>query len=161
MPPDQHPARSAIRTALGRLVTEGLETYWIAEVGKDLLALEIVQSRVPSDIDHTDEDAEDRAAAAALVEVLTEAVKRVGTRKYRRLLRYVLPLYEEYVGKTIKERRTAAGQDYKDGKKPIKPGTIRTHHEPKALDVLAKVLVKMEAEHRGEVTPSTDADESQ
>jgi hypothetical protein len=80
---------------------------------------------------------------------LKEAVeKRLLFRRYHRLLRYLLPLQAEYLGKSIKERRIATGMNMT--KKPVKPGTIRTCYEPRALDELAKVLVEMEAEHRGE-----------
>lgn len=90
---------------------------------------------------------------------LSDAVDMIGSRKYRRILTFVLPLSPEYRGRSLKVRRTAAGQHLKDGKSTVKWGTIRTYHEPTALHQLAAVLVKMEAEYRGESSTPADADE--
>lgn len=145
-----------VRRSLGNLVAEGLLPSNIAENGGELLELAIVASRVEAQVDADEEDRE-RAEAAALVAVLVAAVVkgRIPARRHRRILKHVLPLKEEYLGTTIKERRTAAGQDLKPGK-AVKPATIRTYYdyEPRALDELARVLVEMEAEYRGESPPS-------
>ena len=156
--PYSGPKEESLRNDLARIVREGLEPYWISEVGGDLLTLEIVRCRVPPEILDDDGDEAEDAKAKALVAVLTEAVDLIGQRKYRRVLRYVLPIRKEYLGKPVKERRVAAGQNLKDGKKAVKAGTIRTHYEPKALDQLARMLVKMESEHRGEMSPWASAD---
>lgn len=74
-------------------------------------------------------------------------------RLYRRVLTCVLPLNDRYSRATVQERRSAAGKEIKDGTKIVKPGTIRTYHEPKALDALADLLVSLEAERRGESLP--------
>jgi hypothetical protein len=153
--PYSGPTLAAIRKSLAELVTGGLVAYNVAEKGGALLRLELVRERLqaPTGADADSEDARDAAYAQALVAVLKDAVEgdgRILFRKHRRLLRYVLPLKEEYAKKSIKDRRTAAGKDAADGK-PVKAGTIRTYYEPRALDELARVLVEMEAEKRGEV----------
>jgi hypothetical protein len=38
--------------------------------------------------------------------------------------------------------------------KPVEPSTIRTYYEPRALNQLAVVVIRMEAEHRGEDPPA-------
>ena len=146
-----------LRKNLADLVTVGLLPYNVAETGGSLLELAIVTARLKIDED-ADEDERDAAYAKALVAVLKEAVtkERMPIRRYRRVLKYVLPLKEEYLGKTIKERRTAAGRDLKDGKQAVKAGTIRTYYEPRALEDLARVLVEMETEYRGETLPESD-----
>ena len=129
-------------------MTGGLVTDNVAEKGGELLGLEIVAGQVQLP-EGADEDERDQAFTEALTAVLKEAVERkLLFRRHRRLLRYVLPLQAEYLGKSIEERRTAAGMNMT--KKPVKPGTIRTYYEPRALNELARVLVEMEADHRGE-----------
>jgi hypothetical protein len=153
--PYSGPHVEALRKNLAALVTEGLMPYNIAEKGGELLELQIVTSRLGV-IDDADEDVRDQAYAAALVAVLDEAVKdRILFRKYRRLLRYVLPLREGYLNKPIEARRKAAGKNLTDGKKVVQAGTIRTYYEPRALDALAQALVEMEAQKRGEASPVT------
>jgi hypothetical protein len=149
--PYSGPALADIRKNLAGLVTDGLVPYNIAEKGGTLLELEIVRSLVDGDPD-ADDDESEAALAAAVESVLQEAVnkERMPIRRYRRVLKNVLPLKEELVGKPINDRRAAAAQDLKDGKAPVKPGTIRTYYEPRALDDLARVLIEMEAEHRGQ-----------
>jgi hypothetical protein len=169
--PYSGPAREALRKALAALVTGGLVPDNVVERGGDLLALEIVASRMmmpeEADRDNPDlavaeeegerdqavteeEDERDQAVTEALVAVLTDAVeKNLLFRRHRRLLRCVLPLRTEYLDKNIEERRAAAGEYMM--KKAVKAGTIRTYYEPRALDELARVLVEMEAKHRGEV----------
>jgi hypothetical protein len=159
--PYSGPTTSEVRRALSAIVTHGLVPYHVAESGGPLLSLEIVQSRLPPNL-NGDEEKRDAAYTEALRSVLHEAVmERVLTRRHRRLLRYVLPLIPEYLGTTVLERRTLAGEQMRDGIKSVKAGTIRTYYEPRALDQLAAALVAMEAEHRGEdislpATPGED-----
>lgn len=150
------PPLETLRKNLAALVTEGLVADNVAEKGDELLKLDIVTSRLQlskkTDEDEDDgEDERDEAYLEALTEVLRDAVKegRVFFKKHRRLLRIVLPLHPDLVGKPIEVRRTEAGKKMINGKE-IKPGTIRTYHEPRALDELARVLLEMEAKHRGE-----------
>ena len=133
----------------------------VADNGGVLLELELVAGRLELDL-KADEDTQNAAYAVALIAVLDEAVvkPRIPRGKHRRILRYVLPLIPDYLGTTIKERRTAAGEHLTDGKKVVKPGTIRTYkdYEPAALDELARVLVEMETECReGLARPGSDA----
>jgi hypothetical protein len=159
--PYSGPKFEILRRNLGDLIAEGVVPSNVAEDGGHLLELNIVASRVQVD-EHAEEEQRELAEAEALVAVLKAAVikERIPARRHRRILKHVLPLKEEYLGTTIKERRTAAGQDLKPGKKAVKPGTIRTYYdyEPRALDELARVLVEMEAEYRGEVPPVSVSD---
>jgi hypothetical protein len=111
----------------------------------------MVIDRLPADI--ADDDAREVASAVALTEVLEEAVvkPRIPRRKHRVILKYVLPLELDFRGKSIKERRAAAGAHIFDGKK-VKANTVRTYpeYEPNALDELARALTEMEAEYRRE-----------
>jgi hypothetical protein len=137
-----------IRKALGKLIKEGLVSYHVADVGAPLVSLGIVQARLGRGHRNLSGDERDDAHANALREVLTEAIKHptMGG-KARRLLENVLPLKDELLGASPKERRTEAGKHIKNGKKLIKPGTIRTYYEPDALNKLAEVLVSMEHAH--------------
>lgn len=155
------PAFDEIRASLAALVTEGVAPYNVADNGGALLELQAVTGRVVIAVG-ADEDDEERAYAEALVAVLKEAVdkRRIQSRKHRRLLKYVLPLREELLEKTIEQRRTAAGKNLTDGKKVVKPGTVRTYYEPRALDRLARALIAIECEHRGEVLPDALAEAS-
>lgn len=157
--PYSGPKLKDLRGNLGKLVTEGLLPYHVAEVGGKLLELKLVTSRLNLPDNPTEEE-EETAYAEALTEVLNEAVamKNSGIRrKDRKVLKNVLPLRKNLLGEPIEKRRAAAGKDMKDGKKGVKPGTVRTYYEPRALDRLAQVLVNMEAEYRGEQS-AEDAD---
>ena len=153
VPPYTGSSVASIRRNLATLITDGVAPYNVADKGHDLLRLQIVQHR----ISHGDMTEDEREAdeAAALISVLKEAVarERMPIRRYRRLLRFVLPLDEQYLGTTIGVRRAAAGEHLMDGRRTVKPGTIRTYYEPRALDALAKALVAMEAAARKESPP--------
>jgi len=147
-----------LRKNLTALVARGFVVDNVVDNGDQLLELRIVTNRVTLD-DGADEDVQEIATAKAFVALVTEVVgdkKLVRQRKHRRLLRYVLPLLDEYMGKGLEERRTAAGANMTSGDEVIKPGTVRTYYEPRALDELARVLVEMEAAHRGEVWSGID-----
>jgi hypothetical protein len=155
------PDADALRKALADLVTEGLVPYNVGENGGALLQLAIVQGRRRSLDGTANEAARDEADTEALTSVLSEAVEHPTIRgKVRRLLQDVLPLKEELLGKPIKERRTEAGKNIKTGKKIIKPGTIRTYHEPKALDKLVVALLLMEQEFVRGVTSDAKPDKA-
>jgi hypothetical protein len=155
--PYSGPAIADVRKSLAEVVTGGLVPGNVAEKGGVLLELQIVVNRLKLPA-KANEDARDSAYAKALTAALKDAVEggRILFRKHRRLLRYVLPLEKEYLNKSIKERRTAAGKNLSDGK-PVGAGTIRTYYEPRALDELARVLVEMEAAARGEALSEVSA----
>ncbi len=122
------------------------------------MELEIVREKRDTLPDSATDDAHEAADMAAVLEVLTTAVDRayIPASTDRRVLRFVLPIHEEYRGASLTARRTAAGENIFDGDRVVTPGTIRTSYEPKALDWLAVVLVKLEAERRGETAPTRD-----
>jgi hypothetical protein len=153
----QGPQREAIRRNLADLIAEGLVPYNVVEKGGNLLRLTLVTERLSLRPD-ADEDERDAAYARALTDALREAVSSIEMRRsYRRVLNCVLPLNPDYVKASVQERRSAAGKAIKDGTKLVKPGTIRTYHEPRALDALANILVAMEAKNRGEEVPGEEA----
>ena len=86
----------------------------------------------------------DDHADQALREVLLEATKRLGQSQYRSLLKIVLGLEEEYAGLSAAKKRAIAGQKFRGGQRPVSGGTIRQHHEPKALAELAEILFSSE-----------------
>jgi len=128
-------------------VTDGLVPYNVGDNGGRLLDLGLVKAHREALDGDADEAARYGADTRALTAVLEDAVAREEIRgKHRRLLRAVLPLKPELVGKSIRERRTEAGKDLRPDKDDVRPGTIRNHYEPKALDKLAAVLWQMEQE---------------
>jgi len=79
--------------------------------------------------------------ADALIAVLREAVDSLGQSQYRNLLEIVLGLNRRTAPMSAGERRHLAGIEFRGGSSPVTAGTIRQHHEPKALDQLAAQLV--------------------
>lgn len=153
----------AIRQTLGKLVTEGIVPYNVGENGGVLLGMSVVQAaRVKLD-ETADEASRYQSDAEALRSVLEAAVEHeeVGG-KSRRLLRALLPLKPELLGKRVIERRTIAGRDIRPDKKPVTPGTVRNYYEPKALTKLARVLWVMEQEFRANASGgSADSDSAE
>ncbi len=126
--------REEIRKALGRLVTKGVQPYWVMEVGRPLLGLAAVRERLDLE-DLNDPEAE----AAAVVAVLRKATDRLSGSQ-RVLLTIVLGLDRDFLGRTAHERRMIAGRVFRGDEGAVMPGTIRQLYEPEALDRLAEVL---------------------
>jgi hypothetical protein len=144
-----------IREALGGLVTDGLLPYNVVENGGILRELALFKDLREEPDENAGETERNEADANALRAVFEAAVEHEDiSGKHRRLLRAVLPLNQELVGKSIKERRVAAGKDLKPGKKAVTAGTIRNHYEPRALDKLSVVLCRMELEFRAKAPSS-------
>lgn len=140
-----------IRETLRKLVTDGLVPFNVGDNGGRLLELGVVRA-ARAELDSADDEASRfQADAKALRSVLEAAVEHedIGG-MHRRLLRDVLPLSPELLGKSATERRVEAGKHIKLGKAAVTPGTIRNHYEPKALDALARVLWAMEQEFQVE-----------
>lgn len=57
------------------------------------------------------------------------------------ILWIVFGLEEGYTEQSVEDRRRLAGEKFRDGMKPVKPSTIRQHHEKKALDRLTEMLL--------------------
>lgn len=137
-----------IRDALARLVTEGLgNPYNVGDNGGVLLRLAIVKSHLKASSSATEvERYEDYTAA--LTSVLAEAVEdKEMPGKSRRVLKSILPLEPDLLKATLKQRRIEAGKNIMPHER-VKPGTIRTYHEPKALGRLAEVLLRQELDFR-------------
>jgi hypothetical protein len=77
---------------------------------------------------------------------------------YAELLTVVLGLDEQYLGRP--GARAIAGVGFRGGHTPVGAGTIRQHHEPKALDELSESLLAFKnptTERLRSSTPSRDA----
>lgn len=125
------PDEKEVRAALARLVAHGIDSVWLPET-QALLEVPSVRRKIEElGADH---------AGDALRQVLSDAVESLGQSQYRRLLTIVLGLEPEYAEMSAGDKRSIAGQQFRGGSKPVGPGTIRQHHEPRALDELAAVL---------------------
>lgn len=124
--------RTAVRKALGRLVAQGAPSaVWLPEI-QPLLALPAVHSQIERlGPNHADD---------ALLIALREAVDRLRHPQYQELLTIVLALDERYAGLSARHRREIAGREFRGGTHAVTWGTIRQHHEPRALDLLTSVL---------------------
>lgn len=130
------PREKEVRRALSRLVVQGVDAVWSPDA-QPLLRLPRVRARI-------DQLGEDRAATA-LREVLQEAINDLGPSQYRLLLTIVLGLGPQYKDLSAGEKRALAGRKFRGGHKRVSAGTIRQHHEPRALDELASLLISDEA----------------
>ncbi|MFL5897453.1 MAG: hypothetical protein ACJ76D_03185 [Solirubrobacterales bacterium] len=138
------PSPKAIRKALGRLVRNGADPYWVGEDGYVLLGLRCVEDRVDKDFKGKPE-----ASALALIEILRERVEEIEKKPTRKLLWIIFDFDRDYPDSTAKVRRTVAGERFREGKKPVTHGTVRQYHEPRALDRLSELLVDYERRARG------------
>jgi hypothetical protein len=68
------------------------------------------------------------------------------SQQHRDLLRFVLGLDPTTRDLSAMERRRIAGERFRGGTKPVSAGTIRTYHEPRALDELAAILISLDSE---------------
>jgi hypothetical protein len=133
-PPAQQgpPTEKEVRHALARLVVRGVEAVWSPEL-QPLLRLPAVRQEVA--------EAGEGSAPKALRSVLKRAVHSLASSQYRSLLNIVLGLDRQYEDMSAGEKREVAGREFRGGTKPVSAGTIRQHHEPRALDELASLLV--------------------
>jgi hypothetical protein len=139
------PDRQAVRKGLARLVAHGAASVWLPE-SQALIELPAVREKLRQLGPGREEE--------ALVAVLRDAVEQLGTSQHRQLLTIVLALDDAYAGMTARERRERAGQDFRGGTHQVSWGTIRQHHEPRALDELTSLLLSETAEGRVAVRPS-------
>lgn len=152
------PPLADIRKCFTDLVRYGLTPQSVSDRGATLMEMQIVLEKRPSLPDSATDDAHEAADMAAVLDVLTNAVDRahIPASTDRRVLRFVLPIYDDYRGASLSARRTVAGEKIFDGDRVVSSGTIRTSYEPKALDWLGVVLVKLKAERRGEPPPAAE-----
>lgn len=129
-----------VRAALGRLIAHGIDSVWLPEA-QVLLELPAVRERI--------EQLGPGHAADALRQVLSASVESLGQSQYRYLLNIVLGLEPAFAEMSAGQKREVAGRKFRGGSKPVSAGTIRQHHEPKALDELAAVLCGMPAQVPG------------
>lgn len=147
-----------VRKCLTNLVRYGLTPQTLSEKGTVLMQLKIVQAERELPPESATDDAQEAADLAAVLTVLNHAIDKahIPSSKNRRVLRNVLPIFGELRGEPLKVRRTVAGERFVDGAHKVGPDTIRTSYEPTALDWLGAILVKLEAESRGEEPPTDE-----
>lgn len=142
-PLDELPQQTTIRKQLGTLCTNGVQPYWVIDRCRLLLGLACVRGETSTSSDDELVD--------CLVSYLRDAVERIESRQHQIILTVVLALDKQYLGTTAIERRTVAGRLFRgQGSKPVMWGTIRQHHEPRALEALAAIVHADEKQVRGE-----------
>lgn len=130
--PPGDPTEKEVRAALSKLVVHGVDAVWLPEA-QALLRLPAVRRKVV--------ELGEEHAADALKAVLKAAVEQLGESQYRPLLTIVLGLDAAYERLPAGEKRAVAGREFRGGTSKVSAGTIRQHHEPRALDQLASLLV--------------------
>jgi hypothetical protein len=143
------PTQQALARALGRLATYGLRRWWILEKARLLLGLDCVRAHLPA------ESTREEDYADALRSYLDDAVQRMESPQYRTILEVVLGTGESrwnsknWRKETAKVRRTEAGRRFRPGEHAVSYGTIRQHHEPRAVSALAEIVWADERRARG------------
>ncbi len=161
-PFEELPGEEVIEEGLARLCTKALRTYWILEPdGQSLLRLVCVQAYLKADVAEPVE----RDYAKALRAYLEDAVQRVASLPYRKILEVVLGLGDptwkakSWRHQTAKVRRAEAGRLFREPEEDddddevsadalagesagdgVAGDTIRQHHERRAIKVLAEVV---------------------
>ena len=132
---EHRPSEQEVRTGLAALVRVGSAALWSTET-QALFEIPVVRRRIVGPAD---------AEAPQIVqEALEVGIERMRSQQYRRLLTVVLGLDSATRDLSARERRQIAGQQFRGRTKPVAAGTIRTYHEPRALDALATVLLALE-----------------
>jgi hypothetical protein len=144
------PSLDEVQAALRQLATHAVEPHWLHEVGRPLLSLRQVRRRF-----------RDSAQGTQIEEVVVEVLRHAAAElpgESRAIVEIVLALDPEYAGMTAQTRRTLAGKRFRGGARPVSWGTIRQHHEPKALGLLAARLVERDLELEPEAIQSEPAE---
>lgn len=121
------------------------------EAGRNLMGLDSVRAHLP-DHSTTEED-----YAIALRSYLETAVNRVESPQHRSILEIVLGLGDqqwksrEWRNRTALQRREEAGRRFRGSASPVTAGTIRQHHEPRAIADLANIILSDEQRERSEL----------
>jgi hypothetical protein len=115
-----------------------------------LLGLDCVRQYLPTNA-HSERD-----YAIALRRYLEDAVQRVDSLQYRTLLEVILGVGDEdwkakaWRAEKAKTRRREAGRVFRGSDDyRVEADTIRQHHEPKAVRILAEIVLHDEALARG------------
>lgn len=128
------PSLGEVQEALAIIARHGVGALWGGEVDV-LLELPAVSGLAMGQSEDVGRN--------AVQTLLRDSVEKVTPVPYRDVLKVVLGLDPATKGMSARERRELAGKRFR-GDRPVKAGTIRTYHEPRALDKLAEVLVASE-----------------
>ena len=134
---ESRPSAQAVRAGLAALVRQGRPAMWGSEA-QALFELPIVRRRItgPSDPE----------APRVIEQALEAGIDHLRSQQYRHLLVTVLGLDPKARDLPAHERRKLAGQTFRGHTKPVSAGTIRTYHEPRALDDLTTILLELETD---------------
>jgi hypothetical protein len=141
------PGHETVEKVLGHLCTYALRNYWVVEQGRILMGLDCVRAHLREEAaaNTSEED-----LGAALVSYLEDAVQKIDSRPHRIILEVVLGLgadrwkADSWRDQTATRRRAEAGRSFRDGDRPVTYGTIRQHHEPRAIRDLAEIICQDE-----------------
>jgi hypothetical protein len=134
---DHGAAEHEVRAGLAALVRIGPTALWGSETHA-LFEIPAARRRIT--------DASDTGAPRVVQEVLEVGINRMLSQQYRDVLMFVLGLDPTTRDLSAKERRRIAGEQFRGRTKPVSAGTIRTYHEPRALNELAAVLIGLDAD---------------
>jgi len=134
---ERRPSEQEVRAGLAALVRVGPTALWGSETHA-LFEIPAVRRRIahPSDTE----------APQVVQEALEAGIDRVRSHQYRHLLMIVLGLDPATRDLSARERRKIAGEQFRGRNKPVAAGTIRTYHEPRALDDLAAILLALDVD---------------
>ncbi len=94
-------------------------------------------------------DLEDPAAATeALFALIGDGIDAMGRSQDSELLKVVLGVHSQYRNLPAASRRKIAGETFRGGEAAVGAGTIRQHHEPRALKQLAATLAELRPSRR-------------
>src|SRR5580704_4735578 len=153
VPPRQQdmPTRRAVENALGRLCTNGLRKWWVLETARVLMGLDCVRAGLRSKTSLNEKDYVD-----ALRTYLGAAIDKVESPQRQIILEVVLGIGEprwetkEWRKESAKVRRKEAGRRFRNGERVVTAGTIRQHHEPRAIKELATIILADEEHARSQ-----------
>jgi hypothetical protein len=146
-PPDSRALRGLIRATLDRLKERSTSIDWhVHESAQQLLRLACVRQLAPSDAAR-----DDGHLPTALRRVLREEIDGIDDPpSMHRLLVILLDINGQHAHETLEARRRTIGKTFRPGARSITWGTVRKHHEPRALDELTDRLVARELHARSQ-----------
>ena len=131
-------------TRLKNLCQWGVVEHRVRDNGGVLLTLTCVKQRTARFADRDDPE------VAALIDLLRELVSENRRMSWAKLLWIVLALEVEdpNLDLNAEQRRGLAGREFRGGRNTVGAGSIRKHQEPKAIRILADLVIGREVAAR-------------